>query len=324
MTARPEHSVSGAEASLHELVLATVRLHVSPDAHRCEIDSVPMEPGLSGATVARHHVTFESAGSGPGAVSLVTKQATLLERRVLALLQAQKQPGIAYSHTFDLVTDAPALVCMQDLGTRHRPTSLEPIEPELVRAEANVLAHIHHANTGPTEPPAWLPRMDRRYVRSHLSDFWEPAWTRAVADSAFRREFGSSITAVEAAAARVADEIEQLADDRRQLSLLHGDINPSNVLIAGESPWLVDWQAACYGPFCLDLPQHFHTLALAQEYRRARTELGDRFSEAHFAAGFRTAAHYIGLRSIWWTLNLWQEDPTETRWVRHYLTLITC
>jgi hypothetical protein len=47
------------------------------------------------------------------------------------------------------------------------------------------------------------------------------------------------------------------------------------------------------------------------------------FSPDRFAAGFRSAAHYIGLRSIWWTLNLWQEDPTAARWVRHYLNLIT-
>jgi aminoglycoside phosphotransferase (APT) family kinase protein len=282
-----------------------------------------MEPGMSGATVARHHVTFDSPGSGSGAVSLVTKQATLLERRVLALLQAQGQPGVPFCHTADLENDTPALVCMQDVGTRHRPTSLEPIAPELVRAEANVLAHVHHANAGPSQPPDWLPRVDRQYVHAHLSEFWEPAWTRAMADIAFRREFGTSIAAVESAARRVADEIEQLADDRRQLSLLHGDLNPSNVLIAGGSPWLIDWQAACYGPFYLDLPQHFHSLALAEEYRRARAELGHNFPEVRFATGFRSAAHYIGLRSIWWTLALWQEDPMEARWVWHYLNLIT-
>ena len=39
-------------------------------------------------------------------------------------------------------------------------------------------------------------------------------------------------------------------------------------------------------------------------------------------AGFRTAAHYIGLRYIWWTLDLWRENHSEAQWVEYYLGLI--
>jgi hypothetical protein len=35
------------------------------------------------------------------------------------------------------------------------------------------------------------------------------------------------------------------------------------------------------------------------------------------------AARYIGLRYMWWTLDYWREDPTQTPWVQHYLDLVT-
>lgn len=318
-----QDTIPGPEHSLEELILDTVRLYVAPEVSACEITSVPIEAGLSGAAVLRHRVTFQSPRGGPSAVSLITKNATLIERRVLALLQAQGQPCVPFSHSVNLTDDTAALVCMQDLGSHHRPTSLESIEPELVRQEAEGLALIHQANAGKVHELAWLPRVDRQYVHARISQYWEPAWERALARPAFRQEFGRSIAAVEAVAAGVADEIQHLAEDREQLSLLHGDINPSNVLIADERPWLIDWQAACYGPFYLDLPHHLHTVALAEEYRRARVALGAEISYADFAAGFRAAAHFIGLRCIWWTLDLWQEDPTQAHWIRYYLDLIT-
>lgn len=128
---------------------------------------------------------------------------------------------------------------------------------------------------------------------------------------------------VESVAAHVADEIERLSADDRALSFIHGDINPSNVLIADGEPKFIDWQSACYGPFYLDLPHHLSIPALAEEYRLARASLGDSILSEEFAAGFRAAAHYIGLRYIWWTLDLWREDPSQSEWVRYYLALIT-
>ena len=138
----------------------------------------------------------------------------------------------------------------------------------------------------------------------------------------FGREFGGSIAIVEAAAASVADEIAALTEHQENMTLIHGDINPSNVLIADGKPRFIDWQAACLGPFYLDLPHHLCTRALAGEYRRVREELGDVIGPDVFAAGYRAASHYIGLRYIWWTLGLWSQDPTQSHWIRYYLELI--
>lgn len=311
------------DLSLEDLILETLRMHVSTDARACEIVSTPVEAGMSGAEILRHRVTFGLPNGGKRTVSLITKNATLVERRVLALLQAQRQPAIPFSYSPNLTDDRLARVCMEDLGSQHRPTSLEPIPPELIRKEAHALARIHHANSARSDQCTWLPRVDRHYVCHQLSRNWEPAWHRAVADNAFRREFGSYITAVEAVAAQVADTMERLSENQRTLSLIHGDINPSNVLITDGEPRFIDWQAACYGTFYLDLPHHFSTPAIVEEYRSARAALGDMISRDDFAAGFRAAAHYIGLRYIWWTLDLWQADSTQSHWVRYYLALIT-
>lgn len=118
-------------------------------------------------------------------------------------------------------------------------------------------------------------------------------------------------------------EIERLVDDARELSVIHGDINPSNVLITGRMPRFIDWQAARYGPFYLDLPHHLNTPAKAAEYRRFRTMLGTEIQPGQFTAGYKAAARYTGLRYIWWTLDLWQQDSSDALWVRCYLDLIT-
>ncbi|HZU12410.1 MAG TPA: aminoglycoside phosphotransferase family protein [Chloroflexota bacterium] len=307
--------------TLPRLIDETLRRHVIGDAQVVAISSEPIEPGLSGATVARHSVTFDSQGVRR-TVSLVTKEASLIERRILALLQEQGQPGIPFNHSLTL-TEAVAPLCLEDLGDVRRPTSLDPISPELIRREASALAGIHHDNASIDPKEFSLPRVDSRYVREHLARLWEPAWQRAVDNVAFRGEFGDAIDAVEAATRQIPDAVEDLAADGRDLTLLHGDLNPGNVLISGGSPYFVDWQAACYGPFYLDLPHHLHTLTAATAYLHARERLGDRIDPQDFAAKFRMAAHYIGLRYIWWTLDLWAEDPADARWVRHYLDLIT-
>ncbi len=314
-----DHLLSG---ELQDLLLATLHMHVDPSARISRITSTAMDAGLSGATVLRHRIKFASEQSRDGSVSLITKDTTLIERRVLALLQDQEESSVPFNYAPNLVDDIVLPVCMEDLGRLHRPTSRDPIPPELIEQEAAALARIHHVNLGQSKQFAWLPRVDRRYVQGQLARTWEPAWRRAVEIDAFRREFGDQIPTVEAAAAAVADEIEQVSMSQDCLTLLHGDLNPSNVLISSGQPRFIDWQAACYGPFYLDLPHHLFTLELAEVYRHVREELGEIVDPDDFAAGYRAASHYIGLRYIWWTLELWQEDRAQSPWVRYYLELI--
>jgi len=310
-------------ADLPRLIQETVTAYLSPVARVAAVAPRPIGAGLSGAAVRRYRVDVDPPSLAPGGLSLVTKEAALVERRVLALLAAQGQPNVPFSHSADLTTDGPALVCLQDLGDTQRPTVLDPITPEAIRREAHGLALIHHANRGRADGLAWVPRADRAYIVDAIMEtYWQPAWSRALADPAFARQFAPYIAAVEDAAVRIADEMEALDRDEAGRTLIHGDINPSNVLLHAGVPYFIDWQAARYGSFYLDLPHHLHTRELAESYRTARATLGDAIPAAEFAARFRVAARYIGLRYMWWTLAEWQDDHTATAWVYHYLTMV--
>jgi hypothetical protein len=77
------------------------------------------------------------------------------------------------------------------------------------------------------------------------------------------------------------------------------------------------------GPFSIDLPHHHCTLTQAEHYRQALAAHGHTIARQDFAERYRVAARYIGFRYMWWTLDYWREDPTQTPWVQHYLDLVT-
>jgi thiamine kinase-like enzyme len=106
------------------------------------------------------------------------------------------------------------------------------------------------------------------------------------------------------------------------LTLVHTDINPSNVLMLDGVPYFIDWEAAHYGPFYLDVPHHFFTPALAEYYREALAEQGIEVPRARFAERFRIAARYTALRYMWWTFDAWRGDHSADVWVRHYFAMI--
>jgi Ser/Thr protein kinase RdoA (MazF antagonist) len=152
---------------------------------------------------------------------------------------------------------------------------------------------------------------------------WRPAWEQALRSRAFVETFRSAIPHVEAAAATIVDDMDSLLDDAQAQTLIHADINPSNVLVQEGNPYFIDWQTAMWGPFYLDLPHHHCTLAQAKLYRRALAARGYTISPDAFAAHYREAARYIGLRYMWWMLEEWLSDPTQTAWVQHYIGLVT-
>ncbi len=130
------------------------------------------------------------------------------------------------------------------------------------------------------------------------------------------------IEPVESCAATIIDEMTALNYGITPMTLVHTDINPSNVLIGKEMPYIIDWGSARLGSFYLDLPHHFSTLEQADEYRVAMADRGYDIERSAFARGHVSAARYTALRYLRWTLGDWQEDPLDKRWVRHYLGMI--
>ena len=311
------------DTGLCSLLQATIREHVSPLAQVRSVEPLPVARGMSGVSVRRYQLALTGAADDRRLVRLVVKDAALVERRVLALLQVRGPLSVPFSHTFDLETDAAAPLCLEDLGDRRRPHSRMPIAPALLQAEAAALAAIHQANRGHTATLGWLPRADRAYFVEQIERrYWRPHWERALADADFQRAFGAYLRPVEAAAARAPAEVAELCDEGDAITVIHGDINPSNVLLVDDRPFFIDWQAACSGAFYLDLPHHFCTLEQAEVYRGALASLGWQVPRADFAERYRAAARYIGLRYLWWTLEAWREDRAEAPWVLHYLHMI--
>jgi aminoglycoside phosphotransferase (APT) family kinase protein len=306
-----------------DLLAHTLQRFVAADAQITAVDSVALGGGMSGADVWRHSLQYTSA-AGPSTISLITKDAERHEWRVIEHLQSQQQPNIPFAHTID-TTDAERLqICMQDLGDQNRSTSLEPIsEGELAR-EASGLAAIHMANMQQDRQLEWLPSMSASYVQDMLFErAWRPAWEAAVADTRFAATFRDAIPRVEAAAATIVEDMRALLHEPAAHTLIHADLNPSNVLVSDGKPYFIDWQTAMLGPFYIDLPHHHCTLAQAEHYRQALAAYGYVISRQDFAERYRLAARYIGFRYMWWTLEYWLEDQTQMRWVQHYIGLVT-
>jgi hypothetical protein len=321
VTGPPHEAGATAPPPPRDLLQATVARHIAPAARVIGVRALPIGAGASGAAVRRYELTL--AGGPPATLRLVTKEAGPVERRALAHLHAQGLPGVPFSHTLAGDSAAPALVAMQDVGDTHRPDSRGPISGAMVRREAATLAAIHAANWGRGAELPWLPRADRAYYARMIEQIaWRPAWQRAVADPAFRAAFAAELPRVEAAATRIVDEMAALAAEGDALTLVHTDLNPSNVLRHAGGVYLVDWQAAHYGPAYLDVPHHFHTPALAEHYRAALAAQGRALAPRAFYARWRVAARYTALRYMWWTLAAWREDAAAAVWVRHYCAML--
>jgi hypothetical protein len=306
-----------------ELLVSTIERFVEPGVVLISIDELPIEQGYSGVRLRRMLVRVRSAAGGESSVPLVLKDCSILERRVLLRLQTLQPRHVPFAHSSGTADDdQPTTVCLQDLGDRYRPDSLSPIDPGLRRLEAEALADIHAANLRATDLD-WLPATDRTYFDWAIErHFFRPAWDRAMADGRFAAEFGSLAADVESAAATIVDDMVRLADDDDLRTLVHTDINPSNVLVWQDAPYLIDWDTARLGTLFIDLPHHLSTREQAEDYRIALAERGTTIAPHAFTRGYATAARYTGLRYLWWTLDAWLADPSVEPWVRHYLTMV--
>lgn len=314
---------------VRELLQATVERFVVPGGAITHIEPLPIAAGLSGDFPERFEVVVQ-VDDAPGSeltTRLVIKHASLIERKTLAHLQAQlPAPGgghVPFNHTNDLVSDRPRPLCMQDLGDQNRPYSLDPITPDLQRAEADAWAGTHVANLGRRSELDWLPAAGRAWFDGMIERrFFRPNWERAKADPAFVARFGDHIDEVERVAAHIVDDMVALHDEGTSLTLVHTDVNPGNVRLLDGKPYIIDWGTARYGSFYIDIPHHFDTVERAMIYREAVGERGVEIPEREYVERFRVAARYTGLSYIWWTLDGWQTDRALDAWVLHYLRMI--
>jgi len=309
------------DTDVRALVSATISQFIAPVTEITTIDALPIDEGVSGLPIHRVAVSYTTDGSSAYA-QLVVKQCSEIERRVLDRLQEQPR-HVPYAMSSVVGQQGGGLVCMQDLGERQRPDSLSPIDPGLQRREAAALADIHIANLRAPDL-GWLPPADQTYYQWAIEQqFFRWAWNKAKANRAFVDRFAPHLDAVEDTAVHVIDEMVALSADPRWTTLVHTDINPSNVLILGDEPFIIDWDTARHGPLFLDLPHHLSTREQAEDYRLAAGHRGLTIDPDEFSTHYRAAARYTGIRYIWWTLEAWHDDATMDVWVEHYLRMIT-
>jgi aminoglycoside phosphotransferase (APT) family kinase protein len=263
------------------------------------------EQGYSGAGMARHVATFTTPAGDTQHVSLITKEASLRERRVLALLLSQGQ-CVPFCHTFDLVTDQPALVCQQDLSTDapHAPA-------DVARQAARCLARIHAVNRGRAGDLAWLPRADRGYLEEVILADYRQQLARACERPEFSREYGAVVQQIEQAVGPFLAAMETLWQEGDSLTLIHADMMENHVLVSAGHPHLVDWGQARYGPLYLDLPNYF-TPDNVLLYREALAEFGHDIPASAFMERYREAGRYPGFKYIGFLLFLWANGGLDS------------
>lgn len=278
---------------VRELLQATIERFVAPGGSITHIEPLPIAAGLSGDIPERFQIVVRVADA-PGreiTTRLVVKRASLIERKTLTHLQvhlqAQGDRHVPFNHASDLESDRSSPLCMQDLGDQNRPYSLDPITPDLPRAEAGAWADIHVANMGRRSKLGWLPLTNRGYFAGMIErQFFRPAWERAKADPDFVVRFADHIAEVERVAARIVDDMVVIHNEGTSLTLVHTDVNPGNVRLLDGKPYVLDWGTARYGSFYIDIPQ----VERAMIYREALGEGGVEIPEREYVERFRTAA----------------------------------
>ncbi len=286
------------ETLLHE----TVARYVSPGARLLEMEQLPGgAQGFSGATVSYYRVRYATATGNIEHVTLITKDAPLRERRVLAHLGAQGHATLPFSHTLDLSTDAPVLFCQQYVGADRAAST-----PDMIRQVAEGLAAIHYANLQQGATLDWLPQADHTFfVGSLLAVYWRPHWESTLAHAAFAEEFGAYTQKLEEAASHFLRTMDALWSEGGSLTLAHADIYQPHVLVYGGQPYFIDWGQAKYGSFYLDLPNYF-TPETVLLYRDALARLGHEIPVADFLERYYEVGRYPAFTYMPIPLSQWR------------------
>ncbi len=295
------------ESSLHHLLEQTIRLYFYPEAQLITYTTQPMrqdEQGYSGASLARHDLIFVDPRGEQHAVTLITKEALLRERRVLHLLTSQGH-CVPFSHTLDLTTDGPALICQQDVSAEALPTP-----PDSQRQVARCLARIHTMNLRRAEDLAWLPPADHAYFQDVILADYREQLALASQRPGFAVEYADVIGQMEWAVEPFLSTMDALWSAGNSLTLIHADMMDDHVLTHAGQPYVIDWGQARYGSFYLDLP-NFFTPDTVLFYRDALAELGLDIPTDEFMRCYGQAGRYPGFKYIGFLLSLWGQGQLD-------------
>lgn len=284
---------------------------------------LPILPGYSGSFVGRFEV-FIAHGNQQISQKYVIKEASLRERKVLSYLNDVGHFHIPKCYAPDLIEDGLALVCLQDLGNVERPEPPTPISLHSLRKEAGTLAKIHARNRDLVDKLDWLPKMEEKFLREELTDYWWNKYDDFQSNNDFFSSLGIEISKINALSEVIFTDMKELCMDKESLSLIHADNNPRNVLIHKGDVYLIDWETAHFGPIYFDIPYRFYNIELALVYYRALQRQGWEMTKHSFMERYRVASRYIGITYLWHGLARLRAQPSDTSLAQYYLAMINC
>jgi len=306
--------------SIERLIRETLTREVSPTIILHNFEERMIRPGMSGAALRKFELFVSDASISERLnLSLVVKESSWVERRVLDILYKQKM-NVPFNFTFNLTSDVPDFICLQDLGSNHIPDPLS-ISDDVLKKEAYELARIHATNLHQDTQYAWLPRIDRRFIETWLQVGWKGPWQEVLQNEEFIDVFRSYISQIEQSAQHIVEDMNLVIRDSDFFSLIHTDLHGGNVLVDNDEVYFIDWAEAHYGSIILDLPHNFCTRRHVQHYVEALNDLGVRFPETTFYEQYQICRRYIGLRYMGWLLHIWRHDKGATNWIIHQMNM---
>lgn len=294
---------------LRQTIQSTIERYISPTAKILSINDLDLAYGLSALALKRHEILIKD-NNDERIINLISKQATLIERRVLSRLFEQSA-NVPFSFTSDLISSNRAYLCMQDVDYE---TDYSNLNYNLLQSnELLALSHIHAVNYRKSDELSWLPFADLNHIEYALNEKWRPSWDEAKLDANFISEFGHYISEIEQSAEYIVKDIKEVLLDQSSHTLIHNDLHPGNTLIYNNREvFFIDWEEARYGSLYLDISLRFTEASQAESYRQLINSQGLNLSKDKFTRRYTVASRYMGLRYMSWFLQVWKE---EERWL---------
>lgn len=284
---------------------------------RTIVDIREQSGGLQGASGSQVRY-FNVANTDPRGTLhqdvLVTKSASLLERRILSLLSGQ---GCAVPPIIvpDVTENERMPVYMPFLEPRPKLDLGHPDSP-LTYSIADGLAGIHAANL--KRPPAWLRQTGEDFLGRLWLHAWREQWEANLNQPEFAAEFGKYTPRLESAMDRFMQVLRDLTAEGETLTVLNVDLIPDHIRVWRGEARFIDWEQSSYGSLYLDLPNHF-TVETALVYRDALARHGYPIPEIEFQERFHEIGRYMGLRYLGYSLWRWAQGGEERRQGRWFL-----
>ncbi|MGM0885226.1 MAG: phosphotransferase [Bacillota bacterium] len=305
--------------NLLKLVQGTVKKFIDPNAEVLSLESTPITMGLQAVELKRHSVLIKILDD-TSKLSLVSKNATRIERQVLTRLYSQKA-SVPFSLSYGSEGEERSLICIQDVDyqTDYRNLNISLLQ----KSEPKALSHIHISNFGLRKELSWLPEVDSFHIEKMIYERWKPQWQAAKGNEQFTDVFGEYIPLVEAVANTIFEDLQYVINDEKSHTLIHNDLNPGNVLVHNNTDVIfIDWEEARYGSLFLDIPLRCGTSEQLEEYRKLLSAKNIEIPDDHFNQMYAIASRYLGLRYMSWNLGAWTSNSQAKDDLKKYLDMV--